>query len=174
MKLYIANCTRQVLDFMYRLPEHPTPLRQRIEIGHQIAVPGELSTKEIEFVTNAHRIYGMVDVKDVDHTKAFIGTCYSVDKPVKVGSIQFAMQHNNEVLVERGKEMRKEAAVVINNALDEATGGQSLSEADVSVVEERGLGGDAPSMSEGVVVRKDVTQQAHGTRRGGGGQRNRK
>jgi hypothetical protein len=163
MKLFIANCTRQVLDFMYRLPEHPTPIHQKIEMGQQIAVPRDLSMPDIEYVVNQHRIYGMVDVKDVDHTKAFIGTCYSVDKPVSINKIQLALSHNTDVLAERGREQRKEAAVAISNQLDEATGGKSLTETDVSIVEEKGANGADPSFGEGVVVRKDVSEHDNGS-----------
>lgn len=162
MKLYVANCTRQVQDFIYRLPEHTAPMRQRIDIGHQVALSGDLSQPDIDAVIKAHTRYGMVAASEVDHTKAFIGTCYSVDKPVKIGTIQFALQHNNDVLILKGREMRQEAAVAINNALDESTGGGSLSEVEISVVEEKGANGESPIFGEGVIVSKDVTPGDNG------------
>ena len=138
MKLYVANTTQQVQDFQYRMPDSLKIYKQTIAIGGQIQVPGDISTADIDFIVEQHAIYGMVDVKDIDRTKPYIGLCYSVDKHVNVERVKYALIHNNEVLVERGREIRKEAAVSVNNIIEEKTGGANSLEMSVEEIETKG------------------------------------
>jgi len=138
MKMYIANCTNQVQDFMYRIPENTKLMKQIISIGGQIQIPGELSTTDIDSIVAQHSKYGFVRVDEIDRTKPFFGLCYSVDKKVDMDKVRRAIVHNQEVLVERGKELRKEAAVAVNNAVEEQTGGLNSLEMSIEEIDKEG------------------------------------
>jgi hypothetical protein len=150
--MYIANCTQQVQDFIYRLPETPGPRSQRIDIGSQVQISGDLSTPDIDAIVRQHATYGLVSVDEVDRTKPFVGLCYSVDKPVPVAKIKSAIAHNYDVMVERGKELRKEAAVATESSLVERGAGPAALE--MSVVEETKDGSD-PTFNEGLRVTRN-------------------
>jgi len=123
MKMYIANCTPQVQDFHYRLPENAKLLKQTIPLGQQIQIPGDLTQFDIDAIIEQHSRYGMVRVGEIDRTKAFIGVCYDIDRKVDMDRVRNAIEHNYEVLEERGKIIRQEAAVAVNNSIEEQTGG---------------------------------------------------
>lgn len=132
-KMYIANCTHQIQDFQYRLPERDKLFKQSITIGGQIEIPGDLSTPEIDSIVEQHAMYGLIEVTAIDRSRDFNGLCYSVDRKINVESVRRALQHNNEVLVERGRRTREEAAVAVNNAVNEQT--QGLQAMEMSVEE---------------------------------------
>lgn len=116
-RLYIANCTPQPNDFIYRLPETTNFRMQRIEVYGQIVISSNLSTPDINAIIDQHRVYGMIDAAELPRAKPFVGLCYSVDTPVKLDKIMFTIEHNREVLEEQGKTLRQEAAVVVNHVL---------------------------------------------------------
>jgi hypothetical protein len=118
-KMYIANCTNQVQDFMYSLVKGGKTMKQIIPIGGQIQIPGDLTTAQIEMVVAQHSKYGMVRVDEIDRARAFVGVCYSIDRRIDVNRVRYALEHNHEVLIERGRVIREEAAVSVNNALQE-------------------------------------------------------
>lgn len=153
MRMYVANTTNKVHDFIYRLPETPTPRMQRIEMGSQIAISSDLSTKEIDSIIEQHRPYGMVCVDEVDRTKPFIGLCYSLGKPVSLDKVRRALEHNQKVLTERGAEIRKESAVAVNNAIEQQAPG--IKALELSVVEEETKKNPNPTIAEGVRVSRN-------------------
>ena len=138
MKLYVANTTHQVQDFQYRLPDNLKIYKQTIDIGKQVMVPGDLSSNDVDFVVAQHAMYGMVNVRELDRTRNFFGLCYSIDKPVDVERVKYAVIHNKGVLVERGKEIRKEAAVAVNNSIEEQTGSLNSLQMDIEEIETKG------------------------------------
>lgn len=150
MKLYVANCTNQVQDFIYRLPETASSRQQRIEIGGQIQISGTLSKMDIDAVIEQHTKYGMVSVDEIDRTRQFIGICYSVDKPVDLKYVARAFDINKYVLDERGKTIRQEAAIAVSNSVEEQ--GAGLTALDMSVVEEQTPKNPDPKIAEGVRV----------------------
>jgi hypothetical protein len=147
MKLYVANCTAQAQDFMYRLPEATGCRMQRIEVGAQVQISGDLSQPDIDAIIEQHARYGMVDVASLDRTRPFIGVCYSVGTPVPISKIQYAIGHNRGVLLERGQQIRQESAVALNAQLEEQVPPGTLNQLDISVVEERKDGG-TPEVNE--------------------------
>ena len=163
MKMWVANTTKQSHDFIYRLPETPAPRMQQIAIGSQIQISGrsggELDSSEIDSIIAQHRKYGLIAVDEVDRSKPFIGLVYSTDRPVPIEKLRRALIHNDEVLVERGVETRKEAAIAVNNAIDEQS--QGLKAVELSVVEATsGNGPEHKPISEGVRVEPDPTTPA--------------
>lgn len=161
MKMYIANATKQKFDFMYRLPE-TTGLRvQNIPIGGQIQITGELLPIQVDAIIEQHAKYGMVSVDEVDRSKSFTGLCYSIDKPIPVSKIMTAVRLNTDVLQERGRQIRQEAAIAENNRIE-----QSMRENDipgelkalnVSVQEEKERP-DGEQVSEGIRVTRSDPQ----------------
>lgn len=159
MKMYIANCSKQAQDFIYRLPEQPGTRLQRIEIGQQIQVSGDLSQKDVDAVVAQHAKYGFPRADEIDRTKPFFGVCWQVDRPVSVEKLRRAITHNDEVLEERGRELRQEAAVAIHGGVEQSVDGTgaALKSVEVSVQEEKpGTGDDHQLMSEGVRVDKNA------------------
>lgn len=158
-KLFILNCTRQVQEFWYRLPENSKLLHQMIPIGGQIQIAGDLSTTDIDSIIEQHAKYGMVAYSEIDRTRPFIGYCYQIDK--KFNNISDALQrgfgHNDQVLEERGRVLREEAAVAINQSIEDQRAAARLTELEVTIEDED----DDSSFHKGV----RVTRGAEGEQR---------
>lgn len=155
MKLYISNCTQQVQDFVYRLPETSGTRTQRIDIGGQIIVSGDLNPTQIDSILDQHAKYGLVSVDEVDRTRPFIGLCFSVDKPVIMDKVRRAMEHNTTVLNDRGRQLREEAAIFVNNQINDGTNG-ALSSLEMSVTEKPVVGSDQEMGEQRVTVSRNA------------------
>lgn len=150
MKMFIANCTKQVQDFHYRLPESGVRM-QRIEIGQQVQLAGDLSQPGVDAIVDHHKRYGMKSVDDARKARGqFTGLCYSFDKPVKIDDMQIVLQKNDDVLTTRGQTLRKEAAVATSAAITQNQG-SGLKALETSIVEQPKDGGE-PEVQEGVRV----------------------
>lgn len=157
MKLYVANATRQVLEFHARIPEIKRTVVQRIPPGSQQQIAGDLNQPQIDAIVAQHAKYGMIPVDEIDRTRDFIGICYSVDKVILVTKIQRAMQVNNAVLTERGKKIRQDAAIVshqaIENSLKESGRPETLAETESTILEDNHDDrSDSAPIAEGIVV----------------------
>ena len=135
MKLYIGNCSKQVINFTYRSPDQDKICEQTIPIGAQVQVYKDADSAALDYIINQHVLYGLVKVSEIDRTKAFIGACYQFDKPIDVEKIIVASTHNDEVLALVGHEYRKQAAVALSDQLNQNTGGQ-VSGVSVEIQEE--------------------------------------
>jgi len=160
MKLYVANAAKQVIDLTCRIPGLGSLYRQTIPIGCQIVVGGDLDLTQVNEVVRQLSGYGLTKYDELDRAKPFVGLCYAVDRPVPNKRILFAMEHNAKVLVERGKEMRAQAAVATNNAIERTLveeGLGNIEALDVTVVEEENRHGPSnpEPIAEGVLVTKD-------------------
>jgi hypothetical protein len=165
VKLIIANCSQQVVDFIYRLPEANSNRTQRIEIGGQTQIAGDLNGQDVDAIISQHRKYGLVSVDEIDRTKPFIGLCYAIDKKISVEKVRRALEHNSEVLVQRGKDIRQESAVAVNNALEESA--PNLKALELSVIEEPNKNGTPTQISEGVRVTRHEESSGGGGRKPG-------
>lgn len=152
MRMYIGNCTKQPHDFIYQVIGEKRPRKQRIEVLQQVRLTVELDPHQFNSIIEQHAVYGMVDVKNIDQTKAFTGLCYS-DKEIQIHKLARAIEQNDGVLVKRGEEMRKEAAVATSNQLQKAAEGR-LNSFEVSVTEDTKDGG-APRVNSGVKVLRE-------------------
>lgn len=169
-KLYLANCTRQRLDFLYRVPdENGAMLRrvhtQTIEPGTQQLIFAEAPQHVLEAIVAQHRKYGLIAVEDVPNTDKteFIGMCFQFNRPVDLDRLNHAFDHNQGVLHQEGMDRRAEAAIVIDSAINQQLDGvrrqgahnvPNLTDLRVETLEEA----DNPSFAEG--IRIDRTQQA--------------
>jgi hypothetical protein len=139
---------------------------QRIGIGRQIQVAGDLNTPDIDAIVKQHKKYGLIPVSEVKNIRTFTGLCYSVDRPISIDNIMLAMDRNTRILVERGKEFRKQAAVSASNLIDhhlaEANNPSTLETLEMSVVQEEKPNQENVDMvAEGIrVTNKQIDGQA--------------
>lgn len=169
--MYVANCTNQAQDFIYRLPEVPAPRVQRIEIGRQILISGDLSQKDVEAVVSHHARYGLIKVSEIDRTRPFVGLCWD-EKPISVERVKRLWLHNQGVLTQRGKDQRQAAAVAANNAVEEQTPG-ALKSLELMVEEVPTEKTPDPEFAEGIRVTSDPEETGgKGSARGRGKSRN--
>jgi hypothetical protein len=118
-KLYVANATTQNQAFSYRVPdEHPTGglvysknRTQEIPPGRQIAISGDLSSAQIDAIIEQHRKYGLLKVDEIGRQSTHIHIVASVDRPISASRLEEVMKNNLVILKERGKQMRKLAAI---------------------------------------------------------------
>lgn len=175
MDLYVANATRLNVDFAYRLPEVSGMRMQHIPLGQQVKIsagPGGLNKHQIDAIIEQQRPYGMLEAREVTDKGGFAGLIYSVDRQVKVGDMEYAMSHNMDVLLQRGAQIRKEAAVATAANLEGALSDRrdlnsTLRQVELSAVEEEPSGGyrNANPFGEGVRVpgkAAAAAQQARG------------
>ncbi len=170
--LYIANATKQEHTFAYRLPERVgEPILQPIRAGGQVRISGDLNQIQIDAIIEHHRIYGMISVEEAARVKEFAGLCYSIDKPISFEKLTQMVEHNDDVLTERGKKMRAEAAVATNEQLEqqiiENRMPDRLQSLEMSVEEvDRDQRDPTPGLAEGVRVTRTAPAPTRSRRRG--------
>lgn len=161
-KLYIANCTKYVQDFLFRIPENPQLYQKVIPIGSQALIYKDAPLDVLEHIVDQHMQYGIVPLNEIDRTKGFFGLCYSFDKPIDVERIMSAVAHNEEELVKKGYEQRKQAAAALSNVIDNNMDGSKskLQGMEMEVVEQPKIGDNGPKMSETIQVAKPGSKAA--------------
>jgi len=162
MKLYIANTTKQANVFHYRMPENPRIYQKDIPAGGQAMIHSpELTQFEVDHIVKQHEIYGLCDASRLDQNKAYVGLCYSVDKPIDADKIAKTLKKNDAVLEREGQEFRKNSAVALNEALN-AESDNSVKQLSVEIVEEAKRGQTASHDPEFIDV---VNSSERGSRR---------
>jgi hypothetical protein len=148
MDLYIANATKQILQFEFRLADKGRVSRT-IGSGGQTVFSG-LKQEQIDRVIYQHRRYNMLPLSEVMGARSYVAYFYSIDRPIKPEVIAMAAARNDGVLVVQGRETRKRLAIAINDNLGSSLA-QNNSEArirgfDLSVVEEEPRTGYHPDI----------------------------
>lgn len=113
--LFIANTTKQYVDFMYRIPEEKI-LRgpDRIAPGSQMIVGGNLSLDVVHHIIAQHeKVSNLRAAGEVKNIKTYTGLLYSIDKPVPLDNILVLFNKNDEYLDETAEERREDAAAAI-------------------------------------------------------------
>lgn len=153
MDVWVANTTKQNFELNYRMPEGTRVFSVKIPIGGQVRVhKAGLSQPEVDAIVAQVEHVGGVRQDAVDRTKAFVGLAYSIDKPVKANAIESAVDHNDDVLTERGHEIRTAAAVAIHENMAQASSDpRSLNTTDVEIIEDVKRG-EAPGVRETIEV----------------------
>ena len=119
MKMYVANTTKQFCNFHYRVVETKGARMQRIGPGQQVMLADqELIQAEIDYIIKQHAPYGMIKIDDINRVKGYISRVYSIDRPVSLKVIDQVIRTNTAILIVKGKEARKLAAVQANNAIE--------------------------------------------------------
>jgi hypothetical protein len=163
MKMYVGNCTRQPNDFQYRMPGEASSQRnqggnlrvQRVEALSYLQLSGDLTSDEIDYIVAQHSTYGMVHVSEIDRTKPYFGLCWDT-KPINVPTLREAISHNQAVLEQRGREMRKEAAVALNNSLEQAEDMGDLKKLTIEVKEDSHGSMEHDPFAEVIQVSRDT------------------
>jgi hypothetical protein len=134
--LYVGNCTKQDHIFRFPLPEKKSSSIIGIPAGAQISIP-DLSTPAIDGIVHAHEPYGFVDANSIDRLDAYVGYCYSIDKPISGKRLTYAVEHNMNVLAKRGEQMRNQAAVSSAESTENiaAQANVGIKELEISTVE---------------------------------------
>jgi hypothetical protein len=169
--LYIANCMKQTYEFIYRVPgDDMQTLRKlntvTISPGTQARVHVEAPLSVLDAIVDQHRHYGLVPVSEMVTTRGFVGICYSFDRPVPLDQLQYAVDHNDGVLFDRGTKQQEDAAIVVDQALESTIGartGQPLRAVEIEVAEDS----DSPKLNSAIRVSRDpaVAQMRQGQRR---------
>ncbi len=149
--LYVANCSKQHHDFLYRIPETMQVKLQHIRAGEQARIGNrEFTIDQIEKVVADHRPYGLIPAQAVKNAKTFIGLCYSIDKPLTLDTILAGFGNNDDVLKDVAERRREDVAekVVATIASTMRQVGVDVPQAEVSIVEDT-QGGKPPSISKG-------------------------
>lgn len=158
MKLYVANCTHQAQDFVYRIAEKKSPVMQRIEVGGQVCLPLDLTSSQVDGIVEQHRKYGMVEISEsIDKTKR-CNLVFSRDRPIRAQKIIDVINHNRGVMFLDGRELRKKAAIAVNNQIEEQVRRKELEglrSLKLSVVEEDGTGTNAKAESD--MLNEEIT-----------------
>lgn len=159
MKMYIANCTNQVQEFIYRLPEVASIRSQPINIGRQILIAGNIGQEDVDAIIAQHSKYGFQSVQEVEQKsnagqRPFVGLVYQMDKPVSLEKIRRVLLLNHNVLIVRGREQRKAAAVAASDAINQQTEGTplALKALDLQAEETESAKNPNPEFNEGVRV----------------------
>ena len=137
MKLWVGNATLQRFEFGYRLVGSTKRTRYIvIEPMSQGALPDDLTKEELDSVIEQHEPYGFVNTKALTAgTTPKIQTklVYSIDSPVGMVMLDHLFNLNKGILTEFGRELRKQAAVVSNDALNRAMENQRRQGLDAEV-----------------------------------------
>lgn len=172
MQLYVANPTKQIVDFVYRVTDTSSPSwklspirKQTIGIGGQVKLSGELSQEDISFIIKTNSAYGFVAADTAHNSKVFVSTMYSTDKPVSSLKIEHVMDRNTQILNDRGRNNRKEAAIAeagrLENDLMDSGRPERLRSFEASVVEENHDDRDeSDAVSEGYRIVRDERSNA--------------
>lgn len=121
MKLYVANTTKQKLQFSFRIPESEQLRTVPIEPGTQSIVINNVGVDEINAIIEHHAPYGLIDSSEIDQSTQFIGTCYSIDKPVASSVIMKGIMDNDDIL-DRGASERRQAALAAHDESQRQSG----------------------------------------------------
>lgn len=167
--LYIANCSKQPHEFLYRMPAEGPAERSRvrsvrIEAGTQQMLVADAAPVVLEAIVEQHRQYGLVPVTEVTNARTFVGLCYSFDKPVDLNRLEFAVEHNQGVLLERGEQQREAAAITVARTLEDQIG-EPMRAVETQLLEDS----DTPKLGRGIRVVKDEALRKSGGRRQGRG-----
>ena len=168
MDLFIGNATRQVYDFTYKLPESQSIRSQKIQPGGQVRISGDLTSEDIHYIVEKHAKYGLVSQDEIDRSKAFHGTCYSVGKPITATRLAYLMDHNLGELVDLGRTIRQANAIAQNGnvqtALLESGRPERIAALDMTVQQEdQDPRNDVPQFSVGMLVTAEGEQPRRGS-----------
>ena len=175
--VYVANATKQYVDFSYRLPERKSLVTIRIPMLSQVQLsPKDMSQPEVSAVMAQWEKYGILDASKLERVpETFAGYLISVGKPVPSARLQKAVAYRDLVLEAQGRKTRTEAALAMAQSIELATGNETPArQYEISVAEIEPEGGftnpQDTHLAEGFRVTNDglppaSERQASGRRR---------
>ena len=157
--LFVANVTKQVHTFTYRLKAREKLCEEKIPPGAQIRVGSEDFTKdEIDDIIKHHARYGMRPAAEASRIRGFVGLCYSIDKPITLDRILETFERNDVALTERAAERREETANAVAKGIEEKLG-VPVKRVEVETIEDTT---GTPRIAEGLEVVNDQSGTRHG------------
>jgi hypothetical protein len=160
MLMYVANGMHQTLSFQYRLPEYKTYRQQKVPIGGQVRLSGDLNEKQIDIIAQFHQKYGMVKATDIHMFKGyFIPYVYSVDNPVSSELIMELIIQNREYNRILGEKLRAEAAIAVNNMI-ETNAGEKLTSFEMEIMEKTDKNREEQPIGEKIVITRSKERGA--------------
>lgn len=164
-KLYIANCSNQIQQIRYRLPEVANrvihfdlrPGEQKAAAG---GINGELDQFQIDAIIEQLSVYGFYRADDITNTLIKTDLVYSLNSPISWIRQDAIRTRNTKFLNYLGKQLREQAAVAANAAMsvDGESGPNAL---ELSITEEPSdgfFGSDHSPVAEGVVVSNNMEE----------------
>jgi len=163
-KLFIANVSNQIQQVRYRLPESTKNIMFDIGIGQQKmaagGVGGDLDKYQLEAIIEQLSVYGFYNIDNIGSPIGVVRLVYSLDRSIVWTRLEAVRGRNFKFLNEQGAELRKQAAVAANSALN-LDGQQGPKTLEMSVVEDKSgdLGGaDHNPVTETVVTGNDMEE----------------
>ena len=121
--VFISNCTKQNLQFVYRLPEHKRPITQTIPYGQQRRLSQDMSKFDIDAIRAQYDKYGLIELHELQsHRHKFGGYIISTDKPIPQKKLEEAVKIHEAVLTVKGHEFRKSSAAVMADTIARESG----------------------------------------------------
>lgn len=142
MKLYMANTSIHVQEFLYRIPEFGRKVFQQfIPVGAQVLIYKDDSKDVLEAILAQHTdtpVPFCIPVDEASKVKNFAGLVYSFDKPVPGSTIDERFEINQEALELFAAEQRALAAVAASATMDQTAErvGATVSGVEQTVIEE--------------------------------------
>lgn len=154
MKLYIANTTKQRQIFAYRKLETGRLIQIPIDHGSQMMVL-DGSTDEVGAVILHHQVYGLVDSTKIDQSQAFVGLCYSINKPVSASVIEKTIRDNDGHLTRGAHNLRQASVMALDSSLRNGDTGYD-GELEMSVEQTKGRedNDEMPTVNETIATPK--------------------
>lgn len=155
MKLYIANTSKQRHTFAFRVLETGRLRQIPIEHGSQMLVLDNASSDQVEAVIQHHAVYGLINASNIDQSTAFVGLCYSIDKPVISSVIEKAIRDNDNHLSRGAHQTRQASLAALDKTLSEnGSGYAGEMEFTVEQAKSREDSDDAATVNETIVTEK--------------------
>lgn len=121
--VFIANATKQHLQFVYRLPEHKRPITQVIPYGQQKRLAQDMSQLDIDAIRAQYDKYGLIELHELEGRRhRFGGYMISFNKPIPEEKMKRAAKYREAVLTVTGHEFRKSSAAVMADTIARESG----------------------------------------------------
>lgn len=162
-KLYIANGTNQIQDFHFRLAGKKQVQQQKIQIGGQELISGDFTPSQIAEIVNHHGTYGMIPAAEIGRNGVRAPYAFSIDKPFNAAQILQLVKSNHGELVEMGKKIRENAAIIVGNNLGkgirESGTGVQFTGAEIEILEEAKFdGSEGDGFNEKTIIERTDRQ----------------
>lgn len=186
-KLYIANTSKQHVDFCYRLPDErerarlgkvkkdePAPLIklepnyrvEKIPVGSQVLIGGgRLTAEQVAIILDQHADKKLVDATKISRLQEYAGLCYRLDSPVDLEKVHIIFEQNDKHLNESAEDRREAVSAAVATRLEQRSHeiGAPLNRTEVEMVEDS----RAPTFATGFeVVHNNDRPSRHGNRPG--------
>jgi hypothetical protein len=149
--LFLANCTTKNITFLYRPIGRPHMLRLEIPAGEQVQVVRNGTSEDIAAILEHNVRYGYIEEHEIKRapTDVAIEALFGLDKPVDPGNLILAQEHNGNVLTRRGIELRRAAAVGMQQFINQGGLHPEATQVEITEVVKPG---EKPSLVEGIRV----------------------